>query len=67
MAESQLDRIERKIGEIHLTLNGPPGESQKGLVVRVDRVEQKQRLVWLAVFGAVVAVVKTFWANLMGK
>jgi hypothetical protein len=40
---TQLDRIEEKLDSVLLTLHGAPTESEKGLVVRVDRLEQAQK------------------------
>lgn len=49
MPPSQLDRIEEKIDRIEGRLEGDGSESNPGLIVRVDRLEQTHRLVkWFA-------------------
>ena len=53
---SQLDRVEKKVDKIHAYLAGN-GDPSKGLIVRVDRLEGKQRFrgfVEKTALGAVV-------------
>lgn len=67
----QLDRVEKSLIRLHdkfdVAMNGPDGSPEKGMFVRVDRVEQKQKWIWYAVMGSVVAIVKAFWATITGK
>lgn len=63
--QGQLDRLESKIDKIDSFITG--GSSpEKGLIVRVDRVEQREasRSKWfMVVFGtSVAALIKSFWA-----
>jgi len=46
--------------------NGPPGQPEKGDAVRLDRLEQKQKLVWGALVAGVVALFKGFWSMISG-
>lgn len=41
LTESQLDRIESKIDSLYTTLHGEPGEEKKGVIIRLDRLEQE--------------------------
>ena len=60
--------LETKFGEVHArmdtALHGPEGEPQKGLHVRMDRLEQLvrafARLTWLGVGAEVAALIGMF-------
>lgn len=39
----RLPAMEEKLNDIVLTINGPKGEPEKGVVVRMDRLEQSEK------------------------
>lgn len=52
-----IDRIERKVDEIHVRLLGGPAEPERGIIVRLDRVEQRLKLAgWLSGAAIVAAL-----------
>lgn len=64
MNESQIIQMARQIDEIHTRVVGPPNEPEKGLVVRVDRLEQSAKKAgWFATtaLGSVI-VAAIGWA-----
>ena len=62
--KEKIDQVLEKLDEVLATLHGVPPAHDKGLIVRVDRMEQKlgvlSRLWWIAV-TAVVGCVSVFW------
>lgn len=63
---SRLDRIERALGRIERSINGDEERGVTGLRMKVDRLEQRMRLVWMAVAGAALAVITLGWNALTG-
>jgi len=55
------------IKRMDVALHGPEGAPEKGHVVRVDRLEQKQKLVWGALLTAVAGLFKSFWSVITGN
>lgn len=55
----KLEQIATHVSELHVLFHGPAGESEKGIPVRVDRLEQTEkrraRLIWLLI-GSVVGL-----------
>lgn len=79
MAElfAKLDTMHEDIRGIKVDLHGPDGEREKGIVVRLDRVERDvatgRRLAgkalataWAGVIGVVCFAAKTAWNKLTG-
>jgi hypothetical protein len=64
---STVQETHKMVTEIHTIMHGPSGEPQKGHVVRLDRVEQKQKWVWWAFGASVAAIVKAWWAGFGGE
>lgn len=66
---TQLDRIEGKVDRALLLLEGN-GKPERGLVVRVDRLEQseKRRARWVGAFGTamIASLAGTLWGFLRG-
>jgi len=58
----QLGRIEGKV-DLCLELLTGNGDPSKGLVLMVDRLREKMKLVWGALVFALIAIVKSFWPS----
>jgi len=56
-----------KINTIHTTLHGKPENPTTGAMTRLDRAEQKLKLLWIAVAGSVAAICRAFWTDITGK
>lgn len=67
MIQEQVDRIEKKIDKLDNLLTGN-GEPHKGIVVRLDRVEQREesrnKWTWIVLGASITALIKSFWASL---
>jgi hypothetical protein len=48
--------------KMDVTLNGPEGQPEKGMPIRVDRLEQKQKWIWGALVASIAALGKAFFA-----
>jgi len=56
----QLDRIEDKV-DIALKILTGNGDPATGMILQLDRVKEKMKLVWAALAFAIAATVKAFW------
>lgn len=67
--EERMKSMDSKLDTCVTCLSGPPGEPHKGLVVRMDRVEEKERrrskIVWL-VIGSLFMLVVAGVATMLG-
>jgi len=59
---AQLDRIEEKV-DLSLEILTGNGNPSKGMVLQLDRVKEKMKLVWAALTFALIAIVKSFWSG----
>jgi len=57
---AQLDRIEKKV-DLSLEILTGNGNPSKGMVLQLDRVKERMKLVWAALCFALIAIVKSFW------
>lgn len=64
--EGTVNAIKAKQDQMSLILTGN-GKPSEGVVVQLDRVKEKQKLIWFGFFGAIVAVTKAFWNDITGK
>ena len=75
--EQLMEVMSKKVDEIHRDIVGQPGERHKGLVVRVDRLEQSRQddvrrhrrmrnWTFGAVFVAAGAVLESFMGRFIG-
>jgi len=69
-----LDRVSDKqdnhtvmFEKLDTDFNGPAGQPEKGVPIRVDRLEQRQKLVWGALITGVAALGKGFWSMISGN
>lgn len=65
-----LRRVEKNVNDIKTGLYGPPGAPEKGMIVRVDRIEQEQKtLNWVSrTLGAcfLIAAARSLWNSVKG-
>jgi len=68
--QTQLDRIEQRVQKIDKLLTGN-GDPSKGIIVRLDRLEQteikRSRLVGALFLGVLLMVATTIWGKLTSK
>jgi len=64
---ASVQNTETIVRKIDITLHGPEGEPHKGHIIRLDRVEQKQKWIWGALVASIVAMFKAFWSTITGK
>ena len=68
---SKLNQVHKEVAEINVTVNGTAEAPEKGLKIRLDRIEQKEKSrSWFnrAVGGTLLTLVlKQLWSLLSGK
>lgn len=64
---ASVQNTEAMVRKIDITLHGPDGQPEKGHVVRMDRLEQKQKWIWGALIASVAAFAKMVWSTITGR
>ena len=67
---SQIQTLSGKVSGLHEAINGKPDEPQSGMVVRLDRVEQRHathsKAIWIAITAGIGSFVHAVWTMLTG-
>lgn len=66
LLKAKLDGLDEKLDRALYLLEGN-GDPSKGLVVRVDRLEQRGKLVWSGLGISATALITAFWSKITGK
>ena len=66
----QIETLDKKVDRCVACLQGPEGEAELGLTVKVDRLEQTEKarknIVWVIVAAVVGLICESLWSVIRG-